>query len=427
MHNKGSMDNITINLPNEVEQIIYKLESAGFEAYIVGGCVRDSVMRITPHDWGITTSAKPDEVIDLFKNYKVIPTGIQHGTVTVILSKEPYEITTFRVESDYSDSRHPDKVEFVSSLREDLLRRDFTINAMAYNPQKGLIDLFGGLDDIQSKTIFTVGLARFRFHEDALRVFRAIRFSARFDYKISNAILKEIETDEELPDLIRKISKERISAELHKTFACLHHGEQYVSAVVLFAKVLSLVVPEIKDYTDDAWAERFKDSLCGHNLYLNYAMFFDTPNFERIMRELRFDNKTIKHVKNVYQYGYELVENYDGRKRKHRARKLLNKISYMDACNAVLFAKAHRPKYCMNMYNYLYEALTAVYYDGFECYRIDQLKVDGNDAMDCGFSGKECGEVLNTLLELVMTDRLKNLRDDLLEEMRYLKKKGEDE
>ena len=196
-----TMNNINISIPEDVLYLINTLESAGFEAYIVGGCVRDSILGIEPNDWDITTAAKPDEVIELFKEFRVLPTGLKHGTVTIIMDSSHYEITTFRVESGYSDSRHPDEVTFVTNLKEDLSRRDFTINAMAYSPKRGLIDLFGGLDDIKNKNIMTVGLPSFRFHEDALRVFRALRFSARFDYEISDAILYEIENDFELIEL----------------------------------------------------------------------------------------------------------------------------------------------------------------------------------------------------------------------------------
>lgn len=171
-----------IRLPNKVNRIIEMLTAAGYEAYAVGGCVRDSVLGRTPNDWDITTSAKPEETKSLFA--RTIDTGIKHGTVTVMLDKEGFEVTTYRIDGDYEDGRHPKEVTFTASLEEDLKRRDFTINAMAYNEQSGLIDIFGGMEDIEQGVIRCVGNAEDRFTEDALRMLRAVRFSAQLGYQI---------------------------------------------------------------------------------------------------------------------------------------------------------------------------------------------------------------------------------------------------
>ena len=171
-----------IRMPKEAQEILEKLNAHGYEAYIVGGCVRDSLLEKEPEDWDITTSAKPEEVKSVFG--RTIDTGIQHGTVTIMRGKTGYEVTTYRIDGEYEDGRHPKTVEFTSNLKEDLKRRDFTINAMAYSPREGLIDIFGGVRDLQAGIIRCVGTAADRFTEDALRILRAIRFCAQLGFKI---------------------------------------------------------------------------------------------------------------------------------------------------------------------------------------------------------------------------------------------------
>ena len=171
-----------IRIPEKVSEIIHELNQNGYEAFAVGGCVRDSILGKLPQDWDITTSAKPHEVKRIFR--RTIDTGIEHGTVTVMLGKEGFEVTTYRVDGEYEDNRHPKQVSFTANLTEDLARRDFTINAMAYNPDCGLVDVFGGLEDLRRKVIRSVGTAAERFDEDALRILRAIRFSAQLGFDI---------------------------------------------------------------------------------------------------------------------------------------------------------------------------------------------------------------------------------------------------
>ncbi|MBP5600035.1 MAG: CCA tRNA nucleotidyltransferase, partial [Lachnospiraceae bacterium] len=202
---------MTINIPKDVEFIINTLEENGFEAYAVGGCVRDSLLGRVPNDWDITTSAKPLETKKLFK--RTFDTGIKHGTISVLLDKEIYEVTTYRIDGEYEDARHPKEVTFTSKLSEDLLRRDFTINAMAYNPKRGLVDLYGGKEDLENKIIRCVGNPYDRFTEDALRIMRAVRFAAQLNYQIEDDTKKAIK---ELSPNLKKISAERIQVELVK-------------------------------------------------------------------------------------------------------------------------------------------------------------------------------------------------------------------
>lgn len=206
-----------IRLPQKVEDIIEKIQAAGYEAYAVGGCVRDTVLGREPDDWDITTSAEPEEVKKLFE--RTIDTGIQHGTVTVMLGREGFEVTTYRIDGKYEDSRHPKDVTFTANLKEDLRRRDFTINAMAYNEKDGLVDLYGGIQDIEKGLIRCVGDAGERFTEDALRMMRAVRFSAQLGYAIEENTKAAVK---ELAPMIRKISAERIQAELVKLMVSDH-------------------------------------------------------------------------------------------------------------------------------------------------------------------------------------------------------------
>ena len=206
-----------ISLPEKVENIISTIEANGFEAYAVGGCVRDSILGRIPDDWDITTSASPQQVKALFRH--TIDTGIQHGTVTVMLGREGFEVTTYRIDGEYEDSRHPKEVTFTSNLREDLKRRDFTINAMAYNNRTGLVDAFGGLEDMERKLIRCVGESQERFEEDALRMMRAVRFSAQLGYAIEEGTEQAIR---KMAGNLGHISAERIQTELVKLLVSPH-------------------------------------------------------------------------------------------------------------------------------------------------------------------------------------------------------------
>ena len=204
-----------LEIPKNAETILHILEKAGYEAYVVGGCVRDSILGRSPDDWDITTSAKPEQVKALF--HRTVDTGLQHGTVTVLMEKEGYEVTTYRVDGEYEDGRHPKEVTFTASLKEDLKRRDFTINAMAYNDETGLVDAFDGIADLNAKRIRCVGEPTERFSEDALRMLRAVRFAAQLGFAI------EERTEQAIRDMcgnLEKISAERIQVELVKLVTC---------------------------------------------------------------------------------------------------------------------------------------------------------------------------------------------------------------
>ena len=233
-----------MNLPPNVNRIIHTLQENGFEAYAVGGCVRDSILGRVPGDWDITTSASPQEIKSLFSH--TVDTGIEHGTVTVLMDREGFEVTTYRVDGDYEDCRHPKSVQFTRNLREDLLRRDFTINAMAYNDEDGLVDIFGGMEDLEKRMIRCVGCARERFGEDALRIMRAVRFAAQLGFEIEEETKEAIRA---LAGNLRQISAERIQTELVKLMTS-PHPELIREAYEL--GITAVILPEFDRLMDTA-------------------------------------------------------------------------------------------------------------------------------------------------------------------------------
>ena len=228
-----------IKIPSDVKNVMNILTSAGHKAYVVGGCVRDSIMGREPNDWDVTTSATPDRIKELFSSFRTVDTGIQHGTVLIVSGKTPVETTTFRVDGEYKDNRHPESVSFTSDIKDDLARRDFTINAMAYNETDGLIDPFGGADDIKNKIIRCVGDADTRFGEDALRIMRAVRFSSVLGFSIEENTSQSILKNE---NLLSGIAAERISNELIKLLC----GENVFSVLEKYRSVIGVFMPEMK-------------------------------------------------------------------------------------------------------------------------------------------------------------------------------------
>ena len=227
-----------IIIPQHALTVVERLERYGYEAYVVGGCVRDSLMGRCPKDWDVCTNALPEEVLRVFKRFHVIKTGLQHGTVTVMVDKQPVEVTTFRIDGNYTDNRHPDSVNFVSRVEEDLARRDFTINAMAYNPARGLVDAFGGQEDLQARIIRCVGEPDERFNEDGLRILRALRFAARYDFGIETETAFSMHRNRHL---LENVSVERIFSELKGILI----GEGVLGMMQAFPDIFSIIIPEL--------------------------------------------------------------------------------------------------------------------------------------------------------------------------------------
>ncbi len=227
-----------IQIPEHAQTVVQRLEHFGYEAYVVGGCVRDSLLGRTPKDWDVCTNATPQQVLGVFKRFHVIKTGLQHGTVTVMVNRQPVEVTTFRIDGEYTDNRHPDAVTFVSRVEEDLARRDFTINAMAYNTTRGLVDAFGGQQDLAAGQIRCVGEPDARFNEDGLRIMRALRFAARYDFAIERETAFSMRRNRHL---LENVSVERIFTELKGILV----GNGALGMLLAFPEIFGCIIPEL--------------------------------------------------------------------------------------------------------------------------------------------------------------------------------------
>ncbi len=436
-----------IALPEKVKEILRVIMDAGFEAYVVGGCVRDSVLGREPGDWDITTSAKPEQVKQLFR--RTIDTGIQHGTVTVMLDKEGFEVTTYRIDGKYEDGRHPKEVTFTPSLTEDLKRRDFTINAMAYNEEVGLVDLFEGMQDIEKKVIRCVGVAEERFGEDALRIMRAIRFSAQLGYAIEEQTREAIRA---LAPSLQKISAERIQVELTKLLVSPHPDylrdayELGVTKVILpeFDKAMETPQnhPHHKYHVGEHTLQGLKIVEADKNLRL--AMLFHdigkprtfTEDEQRIhhfhghpavgetmtkeiLRRLRFDNDTIHVVSKLVKY-HDYGNGVEPDMR--IVRRAVNKIG--EDIFPLLFPVKRADILSQSEYQRqekleILDKWKALYDDVIrleQCTSLKMLAVTGSDLIALGMKpGKEIGEKLQELLQLVIENPEYNTKAFLLE------------
>ncbi|MDO5517195.1 MAG: CCA tRNA nucleotidyltransferase [Clostridium sp.] len=395
-----------IKVPEDVQFIIDTLTEDGYEAYIVGGCVRDSILKRNINDWDMTTSAKPEEVVRLFD--KVILTGIEHGTVTIVLNDNQYEVTTFRNDGEYDDNRHPVKVEFVNDLKEDLARRDFTINAMAYNRFSGLQDYFNGMNDLKNRTIKTVGNAKMRFNEDALRMMRAVRFSAQLDFDIDTDTLKAIN---EVSLNIESISKERIRDEFNKIL--LSNPEKI--GILKDYGLLNYIIPELIDmkYNNILTSKEVKDVL--HLRLAAILMDLGESTSLNILKRLKYDNDTVKKVISLITYQHTDLNDTI------TIKKLMNNIG-IDLTYDLIELKRGKAicnkienKNRFDEYNEILSKINNIIKNK-ECYSLKQLNINGNDLINLGFNrGKDIGSVLKCLLDIVIEDPKSNDKDKLLE------------
>lgn len=438
------MTEIKIQLPEKVNTIIETLQSHGYEAYAVGGCVRDSLLGRTPGDWDITTSAMPEETKTLFSH--TFDTGIEHGTVTVLLDREGFEVTTYRIDGKYEDSRHPSEVTFTRSLKEDLLRRDFTINAMAYNETSGLVDEFGGLKDLKARKIKCVGDAHARFSEDALRILRGVRFAAQLGFEIEEDTREGMR---ELAPTLANISAERIQVELVKmltsdrpdllrdayelgitkvflpefdrmmetTQETPHHmytvGEHTLHALcnVRPDKILRLTMllhdtgkPALKTVDEEGVAHFKKHA-------------FESEKIAKtVLRRLKFDNDTLRKVTRlVYYHDYRMPE------KAVNVRRAMHTIGedifpyYLEVRRADVLAQSmyQREDKIRNL-----DGVEARYREIVEtgqCVSLKELAISGKDLIEAGMEpGKEIGETLKKMLSLVIEHPELNAKEELL-------------
>lgn len=400
-----------VNMPDNVAQIINTLEKNGYEAYAVGGCVRDAMMGRTPHDWDITTSAPPQQVKALFP--RTIDTGIQHGTVTIMIGKTGYEVTTYRIDGDYLDGRHPEEVIFTSNLVEDLKRRDFTINAMAYNDRAGVVDEFDGMSDLNNKVIRCVREARERFTEDALRILRALRFSAQLDFTISDDTCEAVK---ELAPTLIKISRERIQTELDKLITSDHPGRIRLVQLFglnkyIFEDATSLISSDEKIYTNIVTLMK----LLPGNHYLRWTsllIFESSPGL--VLKKLKFDNRTIDICSRLIDASRCTLPSD-----KPALRRMIVKFGkeiFDDYFFTFLYAMSDANLYSSSKNDIrkvesMYEEIL-VHND---CISMKDMAVKGSDLISNGIdAGKKLGLILNTLFDNVLDDPALNERDILL-------------
>ncbi len=382
-----------IQIPRQVDYIIGKLKRHSYEAYAVGGCVRDTLLGRTPGDWDITTSARPAQVKALFR--RTIDTGIQHGTVTVLVDHVGYEVTTYRIDGEYEDGRHPKQVQFTSDLLEDLRRRDFTINAMAYSPESGIVDAFDGAGDLERRVIRCVGDPTERFTEDALRILRAIRFSAQLDFTIDPATREAIRM---IAPNLAKVSKERIQAELTKTLLSDHPE-----------KIKEVYETGISEYISPAFARipwekiRIPAELPAIK-YLRWAAFLRLVPAEdavRVLKDLKMDNETITHVRTLTSWSGKPMEE--------------NEISVRRAMSQMA-PQIWDALIELNQYGENIRSLTAQIRERGDCLTLRQLAVTGQDLIAAGIKpGREIGEILSKMLDAVLEEPSRNQKDILMD------------
>lgn len=383
-------------LPEDVRYILEKLNNNGFESYIVGGCVRDMIIGVEPYDWDITTDALPNDVKKIFKN--TVDTGIKHGTVSIIIKSKLYEVTTYRIDGEYLDSRRPESITFTNKLEEDLLRRDFTINAIAYNEKYGIQDPYKGVEDINKKIIKCVGNAENRFEEDALRILRAVRFSSKLGFDIENKTYKAMK---KLSNKLANISKERIREEFSKTLNS--NNPEKLNLIKEINAESHIFMKNISYYIDTDIKNKIL-STDDSNIKLAVLFYLVNMNSYSILRYLKYDNKTLNEVEKMidsckYEFYPEnvfiikMLKLYDIELTKKIIifNIILGRISddYINRFNRVLNLKP--------------------------IYTREQLEINGNDLINLGIKGKKIGQLLNYLLDSVIMNQSLNTKDALID------------
>lgn len=434
---------MNIQLPPEITYALERIQQAGFEAFIVGGCVRDALIGIDIHDYDITTSALPSQILQLFSSFTVIQTGLKHGTITVIINYMPIEITTYRIDGAYTDHRHPDGVSFTRSLIEDLKRRDFTINALAYNPKTGIIDYFRGKEDIQNKIIRTVGNPEDRFTEDGLRIMRALRFSAVLAFKIEANTKRAIHTHK---DKLQHISIERITSELSKMIC----GEYIEEVLIEFWDVINVIIPDLSIESNDSPAYSAYElavktltntppvlhlrmaallhnidqsigysSLEGESMVIKDRGEKSALIAKKILENMRFNKKSINRVYTLISYyDVDLIED------KSYIKKWMNQLSpkvlkeLLELQKAKLLSQEYKNNRELDKLEKI-NALIDEILTSSSCYSIKDLAINGQDLIKLGIpQGKLIGQILQELLEEVVEQNVDNEKEELLDVVR---------
>ena len=427
----------------DVDEILERLENCGYEAYTVGGCVRDTIMGRSAHDTDITTNAIPEQVIEAFSGYKVIPTGLKHGTVTILKNSVPYEITTYRIDGEYKDSRRPENVEFTASLTEDLARRDFTMNAIAMDRHGNTADPFGGKNDIGNGIIRCVGDPEKRFTEDALRIMRAVRFASQLGFNIEKNTAEAVHA---MKGRLKNISMERIRSELDKLIC----GKNCVQVLLEYSDVIAEIIPEFEPsigfdqhspyHKYDVWEHtvraisyapesnvKMRTALLFHDIAKPACAKFDENgrgHFKKhpvvgaemaqdIMKRMKYDGETISYaVMLIARHSKKVFDNIAVKK-------------MMADIGDDLFFELMELKKCDNLAkndfvfseNELFDQLMDEgrrLIENNECRGLRPLAINGRDMTSLGLQGKDIGNALNELLQLVLENKLSNIKDDLI-------------
>ncbi len=436
-----------ILIPEKVNYVMQSLEENGFDAFAVGGCIRDSLLGITPDDWDITTSAKPKDIQKIFP--RTFDTGTKHGTVSVLIDKEIFEVTTFRHDGVYKDNRHPEKVSFTTSITEDLARRDFTVNAMAYNTKQGLIDPFGGQKDLENKIIRCVGDADRRFQEDALRILRAVRFAAQKGFVIEKKTLRSIQKNS---SLVQNLSVERIVSEITKILLSDHLD---MFDVLYKTGVLSNIMPEFcrcfKTEQNIKWHiyDVGHHTLCAvshldKKPYLRYAMLMhdwgkpmtksqNPDGSDRFRNHATVSVDLAENWMNQYKFSnsdkdkiLRLIKNHDreiitDKKCVKRAVNAVGDDIFLDLLN-VKRADAKAQNFTLTKPRLaVYDELESLYHtikENNEPFSVKNLNINGHDLMALGYQGKDIGDALHKLLEHVLEHPKDNQKDILIKKLK---------
>ena len=437
-----------IHIPTGARKIIARLEQHGYEAYIVGGCVRDSLMGKRPSDWDICTSARAEEMMELFEDKRVIPTGIQHGTLTILAEDGAYEVTTFRIDGEYLDHRHPKSVAFTRELAEDLSRRDFTINAMAWHPERGLIDLFGGVEDLRDRLVRAVGDPVQRFNEDGLRMLRMVRFATVLDFDYDPATYDAVRKQ---GHLLQYISKERIQVELNKILLAAHPargledlytlgmypyiiplmchtvgfaqrgGHHFLDVFEHSLLAVGVIAPELVLRLTMLLHDIGKPFVWDSSESLSYDRFDDHAAVSaklagKILRDLKYDNATRKDVVELIAHHNDILLPDPVNVRRALARLgevQTRRLVQVKVADLIAHDLAGEREKILALFAEISDVIDEVVARG-DCTSVKALAIGGQDMMALGLSGRAIGQMLNAALELVLEKPKMNTRETLL-------------
>lgn len=437
-----------IHIPTGARKIIARLEQHGYEAYIVGGCVRDSLMGKRPSDWDICTSARAEEMMALFEDKRVIPTGIQHGTLTILAEDGAYEVTTFRIDGEYLDHRHPKSVAFTRELAEDLSRRDFTINAMAWHPERGLIDLFGGVEDLRDRLVRAVGDPVQRFNEDGLRMLRMVRFATVLDFDYDPATYDAVRKQ---GHLLQYISKERIQVELNKILLAAHPargledlytlgmypyiipmmchtvgfaqrgGHHFLDVFEHSLLAVGVIAPELVLRLTMLLHDIGKPFVWDSSESLSYDRFDDHAAVSaklagKILRDLKYDNATRKDVVELIAHHNDILLPDPVNVRRALARLgevQTRRLVQVKVADLIAHDLAGEREKILALFAEISDVIDEVVVRG-DCTSVKALAIGGQDMMALGLSGRAIGQMLNAALELVLEKPKMNTRETLL-------------